>query len=135
MSYRPRPWHLRAFPLQDRERHQIDPDQVPPAPENIQPLGVYVGQVMKQIGLDQRLWAAQLADEWAVLVGDAVAAQTRPGDLEQGRLTIYVSNSMWVYELQRHSGAHLLRKLQARFGQDKIRQVSFRLDPGDGGPR
>lgn len=131
MSPRRRPRHLRAYPLMERERHQLPPDAVPPAPENTHRLGEYVERVLKQLGLDQRLWTAQLAEEWTTLVGEQMAAQTRPGDLEARRLTVFVSHSMWLNELQRYSGQRMLKNLQERFGAERIRSLSFKLDPGD----
>ncbi len=131
MSPRYRPRHLRAYSLMDRERYQLPPDAVPPAPENTHSLAEYVERLLKQLDLDERLWTAQLLEEWSALVGEQMAAQTRPGDLEEGRLIVFVSHSMWLNELQRYSGRVMLKKLQDRFGAQRIRSITFKLDPGD----
>lgn len=131
LSPRRRPPHLCAYSPTDRERHQLPPDAVPPAPENTHRLGEYVERLMRQLNLSERLWTAQLVEEWRALMGEALAAQTRPGGLEEGRLTVFVSHSMWLNELQRYSGRVVLSKMQERFGPHRIRSLTFKLDPGD----
>lgn len=93
-------------------------------------IGDVVPQVLKQLGLENRLWEQALENEWAQLVGPQVAAHARPGRLERKTLYIFVSHSTWLSELSRFSQPRILANLQKRFGADRIKALRFQLDPG-----
>ena len=110
-----------------RERFRID-DPAPPAPDRSVHAGKVIGQVMKSLGLEDRLWQRELEAEWPALVGKLVATHARPGTVDANRLIVFVDNSMWLAELSRYRRTELLKVLQRRFGS-KIADVILRLDP------
>ena len=110
-----------------RERFRID-DPAPPAPDRSVHAGTVIGQVMKSLGLEDRLWQRELEAEWPALVGKLVATHARPGSVDAKRLIVFVDNSMWLAELSRYRRTELLKVLQRRFGS-KISDVILRLDP------
>ena len=105
-------------------------DKAPASPEKDEatPADLIPG-LMKRIGLDSSLWLQELEAEWGTLVGEALSKHTRPGRVDQGRLTVFVDSSVWLNELARYGQKELVDKLQERFGRAKIRKVTFSLDP------
>ncbi|MDZ4198452.1 MAG: DciA family protein, partial [Kiritimatiellia bacterium] len=59
-----------------------------------------------------------------------LCGHTRPGTVEAGALTIWVSSATWKFEIERHLGGPLLRKLQEKRPDLKIRKLAIRIDPG-----
>lgn len=92
-------------------------------------IGDLISGVMKDLGLEQRLWERAITEEWPTLVGRQVAAHTRPGPLERGTLVVFVRHSTWLAELRHCGMQEILLNLQKRFGADRIRAVRLQLDP------
>ena len=84
---------------------------------------------MKNIGLESRFWEESLIEEWKDLVGPQLVRYTRPGRFDRKILHVFVTNSAWLSELSRFGKHELLKKLQKRFGADKIRDIRLQLDP------
>ena len=100
------------------------------APRDLgRPIQELLPEVMKSLGLDQRMWEQALLDEWPQIAGPHLARRARPGRLERRTLHVFVSHSAWLSELQRYGQAELLAKLQARFGKDRIERLRLQLDP------
>ena len=117
----------------ERERHHIDSSAPPdPEPENPSISDIIPG-IMKKLGLEQEQWTTVLDREWTELVGATVAAHTRPGRYQNRQLVVFVDSATWLNELKRYNQAEMLKKLQARFGADKIRRLSLQPDPGTQG--
>jgi len=113
----------------ERERHRLTNPR-PPVPErDFEPLRGAIDQLMKRLGLEKDHWTCELSDNWADLVGDAVAAHSRPGRFENARITVFVDNSAWLSELARHCRTDMLKRLQRHFGEESIRDIRFQLDP------
>jgi hypothetical protein len=94
-------------------------------------LGDAIQAWIRSLRLEERAELNPLEQEWTSMVGAAFAAHSRPGPLESsGDMTVYVDNSVWLSEMERHARAGLLANLQTRFGKAKIRGVRLRLDPG-----
>lgn len=114
----------------ERERFQLTDPRPPRAyrvftPEQVLP------KLMKQVGLEQPLWERTLIHEWPDLVGEDVAAHTRPGRLERKTLYVYVKNSVWLYQLRGPNEKAMLERIQARLGRERITGLRLALDPGD----
>lgn len=82
--------------------------------------------VMKRLGLQQRLWESQLFQRWADIVGEFNARICQPDGLRNARLTVTVSHPAYIQELRPHK-ALLLRKIQERFGKTAVREIIFRV--------
>ncbi|MCS6771683.1 MAG: DUF721 domain-containing protein [Kiritimatiellae bacterium] len=118
----------------ERERFQLPPDCPPVQAGEAVSIGDLTAAVLSEAGLESRMWSHALLNEWADLVGPAIARRARPGSLEKGVLTVFVSNAVWQQELQRFGQAELLKKLQARFGAGRITRIRFAPDPDLRGP-
>jgi len=127
-GYNPGRWQV------ERERSQIGLHKPPPPFDRTAAVGSVIPGVMKRLGLDVDAWLEELGGEWAALVGTAVAQHARPGRVQKNNLIVFVDSSVWLNELARYGKDEMLANLQKRFGRDKIRSMSFQLDP-DGDQR
>ena len=115
-----------------QERGQIDEDEMPRPPERLETIGQVMPTLMRQIGIVADYWQEKMAADWKDLVGSPVCRYTRPGMLEGVSLTVFVNNSVWLHELKRVGYEPLLKKLQAKYGPDRIRHLKLTLDPESG---
>jgi predicted nucleic acid-binding Zn ribbon protein len=86
--------------------------------DDVVSLGAIVDDLMRREVFSRGMPVAELAAQWPAVVGERLAAATAPMALEEGVLTVGVSNGPW--------GA------QARFLQDEIRK---KADEALGGGR
>ena len=87
-------------------------------------------QVFKEMGLEEELWQMELKEAWPALVGEQLAARTRPGRVERGTLVVFVEHAGWLSELSRYGKREMLARLQERYGRQRIRFLRLELDPG-----
>jgi predicted nucleic acid-binding Zn ribbon protein len=76
----------------------------------------------KTVDLD-RLW-----DNWAGVVGDAVAANTRPQAIKGRILLVYVSSSVWVHQLQ-FLRAEMIANINQFLDSERIGDIKFKIGP------
>jgi len=69
--------------------------------------------------------ARLLAAVWSEVVGEEVAANARPVQLRQGRLTVSASSSAWAQTLQ-FMAETVRSRLNERLGADVVGEVVFR---------
>ena len=124
--YNPGQWQV------ERERSQIQNRRPNPTTDRTVPVASVIPGIMKTLGLESQLWLDRLAEEWPELAGKAVAMHTRPGRVQKGNLVVFVDSSVWLNELSRYGKGPMLAGVQKRFGADKIKSVSFLLDPEGG---
>ena len=84
-------------------------------------------QVMRDLGLADRLHEAQVLDTWKEIVGDFLATHSCPSALRDGVLYIQVLQPSVHFELDRNHKRLVLRRLKDRFGEKTIREVRFRV--------
>ena len=118
-----------------RERFHIADFQPPAADAGALPLGALVSEALKGMKLDDHAQVAQIAAAWPELVGPQLAANTRPAQLENKILLVYVSHPMWLMELRGAPSAEILSRLQARFGKTTLANLRFAIDPEPPAPR
>lgn len=117
-----------------RERFQLPQGEPSPdAPAGEHTMGNLVASVLARCQFDEKQWLHAAVQEWPELIGPALARHSRPGRWDQGVLTIYASHSAWLVELERIRRGVLLKKLQARFGAQRIRSIRTMLDPEPSG--
>ncbi len=90
------------------------------------PLHRLVPQVMKTLGLDQRLHQAQVLHLWPQIVGATVANLSRPYALRNGKLELRVDHPAYIQELRPHKPL-MLQKIAARVGPGIVRDIIFRV--------
>jgi hypothetical protein len=115
----------------ERERCRI-PFHIPesPRPEK-ETIGDVIPDVMRRLKLEGLHWTMRLADEWAGIVGPAVAAHTRPGQVQGKLLVIFVDSSAWLNELRRFHEPQILKNVQEYTGKDHITKIRLQVDPGE----
>ena len=84
-----------------------------------------LGPVLKKFGLAERLDENEINQVWHELVGDFVAQHSKPDRLKDGVLYVRVIQSTLLYDLDREWKPEVLRKLRAKFGPRKIRNLRF----------
>ena len=112
-----------------RERFHIAAD-APPVPDaGALPLGSLIPEVFKGMKLDAHARVAQIAAAWPEIVGPQLAGNTRPAQLENKILLVYVSHPAWIMELRGPMTSEILRRLQATFGANDLKNLRFAVDP------
>lgn len=64
------------------------------------PIGILLGGVMHDLGLDEASAIVRVAERWEAAVGPEVARHCRPSALRGGTLEVTVDSSIWCQELQ-----------------------------------
>ncbi|MFT7514209.1 MAG: hypothetical protein ACI9QL_003430 [Candidatus Omnitrophota bacterium] len=113
-----------------RERLQVPQYRPERKPRDLS-IGDLIPQVVKKCGLEGAFWLDEIKERWEEITGAQVARNTRPGQYDNGLLTIYVSHSGWLMEMERYAKGMVLNNIQDVFGKDKVRAIEFRIDPGD----
>jgi len=85
-----------------------------------------VPEVLKTLGLDQRLYESQIFERWAEIVGPAAAEFTKPAALKHGRLIVHVPHSIHVQTF-RPLVPEMLKAVQRRLGPKCIREILLRV--------
>ena len=98
-----------------------------PGPDRTRSVGEALGQVMKDLGLKDRLSEAQVMRAWKEIVGDFLAAHSAPSRIHEGVLIVSVLQPTVQFELERAWKAEILKKLKIRFGPRMIRDIRFRI--------
>jgi predicted nucleic acid-binding Zn ribbon protein len=108
----PMPWE----PLPDSH----DRDPAPMAPS--------LDRVVRRLGGPSADVATGVFGRWAELVGDAVAANTRPLSMHGSTLVVAVSDPAWATQL-RFLEVNLVERLQAELGVGTIDAIEVRVRP------
>ena len=85
--------------------------------------------LLRELGLEDRLWEHTLETDWEDIVGANVAKHARPGRIQRGVLYVFVRHSMWLAELSRFGQKEMLARIQERFGSNRIKSIRLQLDP------
>ena len=112
-----------------RERFRVA-DLRPPAEDaGALPLAALLPEALKGMKLDAHAQVARIAAAWPEIVGPQLAGNTRPAQLENTILLVYVSHPAWIMELRGPMTAEILSRVQARFGKDAVKNLRFAVDP------
>lgn len=98
-----------------------------PRPDRWQSAANLVPNVMKQLGLADRLRESEVIEAWSQIVGDFLAAHSTPMVLRDGILIVRVLQPALHYQFEQISKPDILRKLKQRFGAKVIRDLRFRV--------
>jgi predicted nucleic acid-binding Zn ribbon protein len=85
-----------------------------------------IDRYLKGAGLKTLLSSGDLWNEWAALVGDEIASQTKVSRLAKGVLTVDVSSSALLSELKNYLHESLVSGLSGRLKRP-IHTIRFRL--------
>lgn len=98
-----------------------------------QPLGSCVTRWVSGNGYDQEIAVAGLADGWATIVGEQVAAHVTVGEFTAatGDLVLQADSPEWALQL-RYLMGQLQRRIDEEIGPDVVRRITVR-GPGRAG--
>lgn len=117
-----------------RERFQIADAEPPNKFVEALPLETLIPIALDRLKLDTHKKLTALAGIWPEIVGPQLAPNTRPGQLENGCLTIFVSHPAWIFELRGAPQNEILTRLQTRCGANEIQRLRFAVDPAPPAP-
>ena len=112
-----------------RERFRVADLQPPAEDAGALPLAALLPEALKGMKLDAHAQVAQIAAAWPEIVGPQLAGNTRPAQLENKILLVYVSHPAWIMELRGPMTAEILRRLQAKFGANDLKNLRLAVDP------
>lgn len=81
----------------------------------------------RRIGLSERLREATLVDSWHEVAGATLAPHCRPGAVRRGVLTVRVDHPAWLHQIQLSHKQDILREVQTRFPQLKVKDLLLRI--------
>jgi predicted nucleic acid-binding Zn ribbon protein len=90
----------------------------------IEPVGRWLWDVLRQMGLERAIRAHLALQAWDAIVGEAIARVARPLRFEGGTLWIAVKSSAWAQELN-FQKATLLERLNSEAGSDCFQEIRF----------
>ena len=93
----------------------------------VRQLSDIVPSAMARIGLVQRFRESSLQDQWRQVMGEFVAAHTRPAGLQRNVLTVEVDHSAWLHEMTLFHKKAMLQNLRKRFPDLAVKNLKFRL--------
>ena len=112
-----------------RERFRVADLQPPAEDAGALPLAALLPEALKGMKLDAHAQVARIAAAWPEIVGPQLAGNTRPAQLENKILLVYVSHPAWIMELRGPMTGEILRRLQAKFGAGDLKNLRFAVDP------
>ena len=93
--------------------------------EDPQPLISAIGGLLDAHGWQQRAAMGSVFGRWAEIVGQDVAAHTRPDSFADGELAVTADSTAWATQV-RLLAPQLVRRLAAELGDGTIRRVKVR---------
>jgi predicted nucleic acid-binding Zn ribbon protein len=90
-------------------------------------VGDLLPTVLKSIGLDRKLKEQEVLGIWAHVVGEEVAARTRPIKIERGVLYVHVDQSAWMQELH-FMEKEIIKKIKEQAPDVDLKQIRFGLE-------
>ena len=110
-----------------REWQPLSPDTGRPLPAPASSTDKLVPQVMKKLGLEQRLQESQAFYLWPLIVGSDIARHAQPVSLRNHLLVVAVDHPVWLQELSRYHKPLILQRVQERVGKKTVRDIVFRI--------
>lgn len=99
-----------------------------------------LGRALDRYGISKDLARYQFVIHWEKIVGKEIASRAKPECITNGTLIVHVTSSAWAQELSFQKPVILSRLRRFLQTQDvaeasMVRDVMFRVDPGQGAPR
>ena len=82
--------------------------------------------VAQRLGLSVKLIEQRIARDWVEIVGEQIAAHTRPEHLRGRRLSVLVDHSVWMQQLS-FLKPDLLRRIRVHTGGETVQDLQFRI--------
>lgn len=107
------------------------PNGAPPDPR---PLSDSLDRVAASLGVPKATTLTSVFTAWESVVGESLAAHTRPQSLVEGVLVVAVEEPAWATQL-RWLESDLLGRLGGVAGADAVRRIEVVVRPGSVGSR
>ena len=119
------------FPMNPKLRSQILAEfrgywEPKKRPDRCFPVGDVLGPLLKKLGLGERMQEEEISRTWSELVGEFLSNHSKPDRLKDGILYVRVLQPTLLFELDRVWKPEVLRKLKAKYGPKKVKDVRFR---------
>ena len=83
--------------------------------------------IVRRLGIQEQVSAEVIIDAWGEMVGEYLAANSRPLSLKNKVLTIGVLQSTLLYMLEQEFKTQIMEKIRARFGTRTVREIRFSI--------
>lgn len=113
-------------PLSEEEQWELSQIRQFKSRLNAKPIGSVMRKLMTQRGYGQTQAAEQLAEYWPLAAGEVLAVQTRPGNVSRGILTVHVTDSVAMQELN-FVKKQIIARLQKELPEMKISGIRGRI--------
>jgi predicted nucleic acid-binding Zn ribbon protein len=90
-------------------------------------VGDVLPTVLKSIGLDQRLKEQGILAIWARVVGEEIAARTKPLRIDRGVLYVHVDHGAWMQELH-FMEKEIIARIKAQAPDIDLKRIRFGLE-------
>jgi predicted nucleic acid-binding Zn ribbon protein len=96
------------------------------APGSLDSVAVVLDGLARRLGLESKLLESRLRRQWADIVGEQIAAHTRPDQIRFKKLLIHVRHSVWLHQLTFLKPA-LLGKINGAVGTPLVTDLVLRI--------
>lgn len=90
-----------------------------------QNLSHVLSKMLKDFGLEENAKRYEAITRWQEIVGDKVAAVTKPERVSHGTLVVSVSSSVWKYELTMRK-QEILSKIHQVTGSFDVKDIQWK---------
>lgn len=94
--------------------------------ENVSDAGSWVDGILKSLFFAESLDEDEIKAAWKEIAGDFIGANTSPVSVKEGNLVLRVTQPAVRFHLEQLK-PELLKKIQDRFGKNKVRTIRFNL--------
>ena len=84
-----------------------------------------IAGALKRLNLGERLNEKAIFEAWAEIAGPLASRHSQPRSMRNGVLYVTVSNSTLLSQLRTYDKPVILKRLRAKFGQQRIREIVF----------
>jgi hypothetical protein len=107
----------------------VPAEPLPSDEGRLRPVGESLDAVMRGLGAPEASGVHLVFDRWSEVVGDALAARTRPLRIDGGRLVLAVDEPAIATHVRFLQG-ELLARLEALLGPGRVTALDLRVGPG-----
>ncbi len=94
--------------------------------KDVEHIGGIIGKVMETYRRQPERELTRIWDLWDDIVGQVVAAHTRPEAFKGKLLLVNVSSSTWIHHLQFVKN-DIIEKINASFGKTVVDEIKFKI--------
>lgn len=87
-------------------------------------LRLVLPKTLKQLGLASRFNAESVTLNWRQIVGEDIAAHTRPGQVRRGVLSVAANNAVWAHHLSTMK-EEIINRINAYMGEKVVNEIKF----------